>query len=92
MVEANVRAPIGNSDQSSICLRVTTSQRVSEFSFSKYVYLKNRVNWDLVRSDVVQLDWTSIRSSGVETRVGHLSSELQRIVRRRVPVRRILFR
>ena len=92
LVDADVRAPIGNSDHSSISLQITTSQRVPDLAFSKEVYLKNRVDWDQVRDDVAQLDWAFIRASGAATSVDLLSSELQRIVRRRVPVRRIFFR
>lgn len=90
VVRVSVMAPIGFSDHSSIVAKINLNQRVPSSNYKQKVILKNRVNWDVVRSDVAKITSGQILSQ--PDPADSLNMKLLSIINRRVPSRNIIFR
>ena len=55
-----VGSPIGTSDHSILFIDVVLQQPIPNLVCRQEVYLKNSVDWELVRGDVKDLDWIEI--------------------------------
>ena len=51
---------LGYSDHHALNLGITVRQPVQPVVGERVVYLKNRVDWNLVRRDVMNIQWNAI--------------------------------
>ena len=64
VVEVRAGSPVGASDRIAVFTDVVLEQYCPPLVCRQDVYLKNSVNWELVREDVKGLNWNKIiRSS-----------------------------
>ena len=54
-VKVKVCAKLGNSNRYALKLGITATQHVQPVVCKRVVYLKNRVDWNLVRPDVLSI-------------------------------------
>lgn len=87
VVDVTVLPPIGYSDHSGILLEVQTNSVLPNFSYSRSVFMKSRINWEGVRNDVSNIVWRDILHA--PSPVDSLNDALQHIFERRVPRRTI---
>ena len=75
LIRVAVVAPIGNSDQSSLSVVISTAQAVPNLCVSRKVFLKHQANWNTVCGAMRDLPWRDIWSSDnpVEVLNEHLS-------------------
>ncbi|KAI3381869.1 hypothetical protein SNEBB_010891 [Seison nebaliae] len=85
IVDVKVKLPIGGSDHHTLSVSLTLRQSAAATEFRKEIYLKNRVNWDYVHSDVESLPWRTIIHC--EDPINSLNTNMLSIIKRRVPVR-----
>ena len=81
---------IGTSDHNALALRVKINQPVYPVVTDRVVYLKNRVDWTVIRKDVLDIPWRIIYNAVCP--VTALNSVLNGIIVRRVPSRTIKVR
>ena len=89
-VQVRVCAPIGNSDHATLKIGIQVTQPIQPVVSEGVVFLKNRVDWSLVRQDVMGMQWRAIY--GAVCPVTALNTSLNAIIERRVPTRNIKFR
>ena len=85
LVSVDVGSPIGSSDHSALQVKLSLNQTPSHTVVEREVFLKNSVNWDLVRGDVLGMDWRYILGS--DCPASSLNRVLSGIVVARVPTR-----
>ena len=85
VVTASVGTPIGRSDHSYLSLRVEVARRIPDIVVSQKVYLKSRVNWEAVSSELSNVCWSQIYRD--EAPASRLTEVLVDIMERRVPSR-----
>ena len=90
LVSVEVLGPLGTSDHSVLSVKVRLSQSFPELTVNREVYLKNRVDWDVVVLDVTNIDWSGVFSS--DCPITALNTKLLDILKRRVPVKRLRIR
>ena len=90
LVSVTVNAPIGSSDHSSIKFSLQLLQSAPVASITKTVFLKSRVNWNEVCSDVRDLPWHNIVSS--TDPVDTLNNAFCKIIEHRIPTKVIRLR
>ena len=90
IVACGVGSPIGSSDHSLIKINVELDQVVPDVRFTRKVYLKSRADWNGIRTDLTELNWSGIyRSQNV---IECLNNHLDTIMERRIPSKILKFR
>ena len=78
---------VGTSDHNALALRVKINQPVFPVVTDRVVYLKNRVDWTVIRKDVLDIPWRTIYNYVCP--VAALNSVMDEIIVRQVPTRTI---
>ena len=90
VVDVSVGTPIGTSDHCFLHLAIKVSQVVPFHNVRRTIFVKGRVDWDIVRSDVVNLPWGDIYRS--LDPISLLNDSIAAVVARRVPTTVMNFR
>ena len=90
LVEVRIGSPIGTTGHGAIFLDVILEQSISHLLCRQKVYLKNSVDWELLRGDVKGLNWNNIIRSPWPTSTSNKA--LLCVIRNRVPKRMIMGR
>ena len=83
LVKVSVRAGIGRSDHSQVSVAISCAVRVPDVCVCRTVYLKTRVDWLGVLSDLRCLDWHSMYVS--DAPIEMLEAAVHEIIEARVP-------
>ncbi len=83
MVKVTTMAPLGTSHHFAISTQLDLRQNSPEYTVTKEVFLKGRVNWSFVREDVSHIHLGLMWSN--PDLVSALNEELKRIISQRAP-------
>ena len=86
-VEVCVNDSIGTLDHNALALRIKINQPVFPVVTDRVVYLKNRVEWTVIRKDVLEIPWRTIYNAVCS--VTALNSVLDGIIVRKLLTRTI---
>ena len=85
VVDSVVKPPLGGSDHSCISFSLKLRFIIPNVSLSRKVYLKSRVDWPRVNSDLLNINWSQIYNS--PNPAVELNNTLGSIIDRRVPTK-----
>ena len=88
LLEIRVGSPVVISDHSAIFIDIGLEQSIPHLVCRQEVYLKNSVDWELVKGDVNDLNWNEIIRFPCPLLT--LNEDLLRVIRNRVPKRMIV--
>ena len=90
MCNVSVGPQIGTSDHFFLSLKLQLNSPIPDFTTSKRVYLKSRVNWEAVEAEVASIEWPAIINH--PSPADKLNDVVSHIITRFVPSKVIKFR
>ena len=85
VVDTAVKPPLGSSDHFQISFTLKLKVYIPNIQISKKVYLKSRIDWQKVKSDIEKIEWSKIYKS--PNSIVDLNAALIDIINRRVPTK-----